>query len=85
MVFKSSVLMLSSVSLRPLLTELLSSQLSASTVTSWTPLWMTSLEVAVSGARFRLLVYRLSPPSVMYPLLRSSVLRLFPRISPSLM
>lgn len=40
--------------------------LSASTVTSWTPLWMTSREAARSGIRFRLLVYRLSPPSVMY-------------------
>lgn len=40
--------------------------LSASTVTSWTPLWMTSREVARSGIRFRLLVYRLSPPSVIY-------------------
>lgn len=40
--------------------------LSASTVTSWTPLWMTSREAARSGIRFRLLVYRLSPPSVIY-------------------
>lgn len=50
-VFRSSVLMLSKVSLRPLLTELLSSQLSTSPCSSLLPRWVASREEAASGAR----------------------------------